>query len=755
MNNQNPGNQALEDAEVAPRRGGALVPQTPGVPTASVGSPVTPTQTDVIRGGIDGPALYHSLRRRWLLAICMGLLTGALAGAALFWFFEESASAVKTFYVQSKPPSVLDPIGAEASFDTFRSTQMQAVTGFNVLTKALRDPAVANSPVLKGVEKEKRVEWLRDELQVVFPDNAEYMQIRLTESAKPEELRQIVEAVSKAYLDEIVFADYTSRLKPRDILRASQRKLNEEIKRKSEDYYRLMEDAERQPAGSGVDPATTMMLSEIRELQKQKTEAQTSLMQETVAMETYRQQLGNESLREYRIQQAIDNDPMLAGMKQNAMYLEQAAGASQGVRKGRARAASGLSAQLAGVQQQIAQYEQRLRAEIESQLTDEPDPMLTQMETALRVKQQYYQQRMKQAQQDIDKLVEQLREKGKVDTDLEMRYAEIEQLQSVNKSIAERIEQWDVESEAPMRVREVEGIELNPKINTFQRYAITGLGGLLTFALTCFGIAYMEFRNRRLNGPEQVDEGLGIRVIGTLPSLSGRAKLDPRHPVVAQLTESIDSVRTALMHESTTKRRQLVLVTSAQAMEGRTTVASQLAASLARAGRRTLLVDGDLRRPALHSLFDVPLEDGLCEVLRAETDVADVIRPTHAEGLWLMTAGYCDADAVHALATDQAQPIFEKLRADYDFIIIDGAPVLGLSDSLLFGQHCDGAIMSVLRDFTNVPKIHQSAELLRSVGIRLIGCVVNGVPFKTDHRVTHLQVAGSKSARKQLENTEA
>ncbi|MEM8864483.1 MAG: CpsD/CapB family tyrosine-protein kinase, partial [Planctomycetota bacterium] len=256
----------------------------------------------------------------------------------------------------------------------------------------------------------------------------------------------------------------------------------------------------------------------------------------------------------------------------------------------------------------------------------------------------------------------------------------------------------------------------------------------------------------RLNGPEQVDEGLGIRVIGTLPSLSGRKSLDPKHPIVAQLTESIDSVRTALMHESTTKRRQVVLVTSAAAMEGRTTVASQLAASLARAGRRTLLIDGDLRRPALHSLFDVPLEDGLSEVLRAECDIADVVRPTHAEGLWLMAAGYCDADAVHALATDQAQPIFEKLRSDYDFIIIDGAPLLGLSDSLLFGQHCDGAILSVLRDHTNVPKIQQCSELLRSVGIRLIDSVVNGVPIKADRRVMHLQVAGSKSARKQLES---
>ena len=220
----------------------------------------------------------------------------------------------------------------------------------------------------------------------------------------------------------------------------------------------------------------------------------------------------------------------------------------------------------------------------------------------------------------------------------------------------------------------------------------------------------MEFRNRKLNGPEDMDEGLGIRVVGTLPTLSSRKALDPLHPIVAQLTDSIDGVRTILMHDSTSKRRQVVLVTSAATMEGRTTVASQLAASLARAGRRTLLIDGDLRRPALHALFDAPLEDGLCEVLRAEVDVADVIRPTHAEGLWLLTAGYCDVDAIHALATEQMQPVFDKLRTEYDFIIIDGAPVLGMSDALIFGQYSDGAILSVRRDHSQMPKINHASS---------------------------------------------
>jgi capsular exopolysaccharide synthesis family protein len=182
------------------------------------------------------------------------------------------------------------------------------------------------------------------------------------------------------------------------------------------------------------------------------------------------------------------------------------------------------------------------------------------------------------------------------------------------------------------------------------------------------------------------------------------------------------------------------MVTSATGHEGRTTVASQLAASLARAGRRTLLVDGDLRHPSLHMLFDVPLDDGLCEVLRTEAEIEDVVRPTHAEGLWLMTAGYCDVPAIQAMSRDQLQPIIEKLRNIYDFIIIDAAPALNLSDALIMGQYVDGAIVSVLRDVTKVPQLHQVFELLKSLNIPVFGSVVNGVRGQVDIRTERLHL---------------
>ena len=395
----------------------------------------------------------------------------------------------------------------------------------------------------------------------------------------------------------------------------------------------------------------------------------------------------------------------------------------------------------------MEQYRADTKAKVIHENQTKPNVPLQQLTKRYKLTFGMLQGQLNAAAKALETKMADLKKRVERSTELETRDEELKQLQQIANDMSVKLESLDIDAHAPSQIQPLQPAVATKNINTAEHYAIAILGGLTGFGLTCLGIGYLEFRTRRLNGPDEVDEGLGIRVVGTLPGLSSRKALDPNHPIVAQLTESIDGVRTILMHDSTSKRRQVVLVTSAATMEGRTTVASQLAASLARAGRRTLLVDGDLRRPALHALFDAPLEDGLCEVLRAEVDVSDVIRPTHAEGLWLLTAGYCDIDAIHALATEQMQPVFDKLRAEYDFIIIDGAPVLGMSDALIFGQYSDGAILSVRRDQSQMPKIHQAAELLRGVGIRIIGAVVNGVQAKADDRIVQMRLMAPKSER--------
>src|SRR3954466_9416810 len=112
-------------------------------------------------------------------------------------------------------------------------------------------------------------------------------------------------------------------------------------------------------------------------------------------------------------------------------------------------------------------------------------------------------------------------------SDLETREEDLKQLQLIASDMSRKLESLDIDANAPDQIRQVQPAVPTKNINTIQHYSIAVLGAMAGFSLTCLGIAYLEFRSRRLNGPDEVDEGLGIRVVGMLPGLSSKKALDP------------------------------------------------------------------------------------------------------------------------------------------------------------------------------------------------------------------------------------
>src|SRR5262249_1374176 len=158
-----------------------------------------------------------------------------------------------------------------------------------------------------------------------------------------------------------------------------------------------------------------------------------------------------------------------------------------------------------------------------------------------------------------------------------------------------------------------------------------------------------------------------LPVVGSLPVLPERVRRGGARPGNRRdqywrnlLTESVDSTRTMLLHAASRDGAQIIMVASALGGEGKTTLASHLVASLARAGRRVLLVDGDLRRPALHKVFNLPAHPGLAELLRGEVDLNAAIQAGPIPGLSVLTAGQPDAMAVQALSHGRLAPLFQQ-----------------------------------------------------------------------------------------------
>ena len=727
--------------------GGALMVQSNAGPTTSLAIPTTAAVTgspqNVLRGGMDANTFLHALRRRWVLAVGMGSVIGAATAITLWFVFPESSSATALFEVRQQEDSIVHDATRRSTqdFEILKKTQLALLKSKFLLTSAIRNPGIASLSILAS-ERDKE-EWLQDNLAVDFPQNGEILSISLT-GTPPEDLVTLVDAVADAYKKEVLGKETSRKLNIRDMVERSLQNLNGEIKRKYEDYLDIAKGMSR--STDQRDPETDLLIRDIADTQNKIQTLTSALFQLQTDYMVAKAELSDPAIFEIQAEEMLKLDQKYLYLQQQLDYALLQKMQTPASTRGGSRGSSS-DRQVAQMQQMVETYKADFKKRTVRELQSKPNVPLQQLTGRFKTNYASMQQQLAMSTKQLEAAKKELVKRNEKSVDLETRGEELKQLQQIANDMNVKLEGLDIDTQVPAQILPVQQAQVSKNINTTQHYAISILGGLAGFGLTCLAVAYLEFTHRKLNGPADMDEGLGIRVVGTLPSLSSRKALDPHHPIVAQLTDSIDGVRTVLMHDSTSKRRQVVLVASAATMEGRTTVASQLAASLARAGRRTLLIDGDLRSPSLHALFDAPLEDGLCEVLRAEVDVADVIRPTHAEGLWLLTAGYCDVDAIHALATEQMQPVFDKLRSEYDFIIIDGAPVLGMSDALIFGQYSDGAILSVRRDYSQMPKVNHAAELLRGVGIRIIGTVVNGVPAKADSRIVQMRLTAPKAER--------
>ncbi|QDT01419.1 tyrosine-protein kinase domain-containing protein [Adhaeretor mobilis] len=728
----------------APSR--ALVTAPPAGPASSpIGAPAPMyAGEDLLRGGLSQKWLMNCLRRRWLMASLLGLLAAALVAIPLYLLFPESHKTVAYYRINSSTQD--NPIGKSTrsnmdtkSFAIFAKTQAALVKTPLVLNRALAEPKVRQTEAYKD-KGDNASNWLNDELRVNLASESEILELRYDGPEDKNEMELIMNAVCDAFEEQILLVEREKRSDELEQLVKLHKKVKEDVAEKFKKFKQL---AEASGAGDSETAANEvrMLTSEIMEIQRAISKIEKEMIEVQIRKEIALREIDSPARLDAMVDGVLASDITIKNYEQELFGLEQQLRGQGGVGLNQqAPNLIRLRNMIAQSSQNLNQYRSEKEKQVRKDLADRPDNEKQRVIIEFRM-------RMQAAAAQYQKLSAQLEEKNdllalksKRDPDLAILQQEVERERETESILASKVQSQRLMQDDSRR-KQIEVIQkatATTNITTIERLAIAGVGGLSALALTCYGVALMDFRKRRLNGPTDLDEGLGIRVLGVLPAVTARKALAGGNMASVQVSEAIDNVRATLMHDSTSKKRQVVLVTSSDTLDGCTTVASTLAVSLARAGRRTLLIDGDLRSPSLHNLFGLPLDDGFSEVLRTEAELTDVIRPTSTESLYVITAGICDSSAVHALATDQPQPIFEKLREQFDFIIVDSAPVLSVSDSLSLGQYVDGAVLSVLRDHSELRKVNKAAELLDGLGIRLLGTVVNGMPLKTDRRILQL-----------------
>jgi polysaccharide biosynthesis transport protein len=195
----------------------------------------------------------------------------------------------------------------------------------------------------------------------------------------------------------------------------------------------------------------------------------------------------------------------------------------------------------------------------------------------------------------------------------------------------------------------------------------------------------------------------------------------------SNIAESYRSIRTSLLLTSAEPRPKCILVTSALAQEGKTATLSNLAVTLAQAGKKVLIVDADLRKPRQHQIFKIKNENGLTNFLAHQSEAKDLIKMTEVPNLGLINAGPVPPNPVELLGSEKMGALIHALRTAFDYILFDTPPILAVTDALDLGSMLDGAILVVWGEKTSRHAVRRARERLGMVKIRVLGVVLNKV----------------------------
>ena len=247
--------------------------------------------------------------------------------------------------------------------------------------------------------------------------------------------------------------------------------------------------------------------------------------------------------------------------------------------------------------------------------------------------------------------------------------------------------------------------------------------GLFAGLITGLGIALvLEFVNDTIKTPDDVRDRLRLAFLGGIPALKGRRPVEALREQNSPITEAFFSTGTALSFTTEDGAPTTLLVTSTRPAEGKSTTVWALAQYFARLDRRVLLIDADLRKPAFVTGHE--RDDGLSNLLTTRDAVESHIVQTDNEGLWLLPCGPIPPNPAELLASPRMQAIVDEASRNFDMVVIDGPPILGLADAPLLSTTVRGTLMVVESGRTRTRAAVEALNRMRGAGANMVGCVL-------------------------------
>ncbi|MGH7173686.1 MAG: polysaccharide biosynthesis tyrosine autokinase [Gemmataceae bacterium] len=705
-----------------PRRGPSSDPHQAMTPSGLSSSP-------------DIGTYLQALKRRWISAAALGGTLAVLAALAAWFLLSPKYIAFGRVRVAFDVPTIDQTPGGRNDFTTYLKTQAAHLMGRRVISEALKKDE------LKALNLEARTgkepaQYIEEELKVEFQDNQELVTV-LMSSPDPQMSLAIVKAIIDSYLDVIVYAEKEVRIQRVTEMNKTLSKSSAALKQKQDNLDKMIGDLGDLSPGQMVSKIGELT-SGIREANSERSKLRLQIGQAKADLASHIARIAalkDPANAEPALAVAVKNDPLAQKLKADITHAQEIIDDFERLTPGVQYPS--LTANRQKIETAKAKFKKR-KKELQEDLASATEPegsggkgelelLRVAKENAIKAMEEHH-DFLGKSLIALNKELSRLNRVDHAEQD-HLRNA-IKQQQQFVAELSLTLQKEEVNLQYSQRVTLAQDAELQKKDMKKQILGVV-LAPVVALLGVCMSLAWLDVRQRRIRSAGEVSRGLGIRVVGAVPTVAnlehhlvgptGEPDLEG-HPAL----ESIDALRTQLLRDADDVHTRLVMVTSATHGEGKTTVASHLASSLARAGRKTLLIDGDLRHPSAHQLFELPMQPGFSEVLLSEVELTDAVQATTLDGLSFMAAGQWDREVLHALAREGVEGIFEKLQEEFDFIVIDSHPVLAATDSLLIGQRVDAVILSVLREVSQMPRVYAASQRLTTLGIRVLGAVVNG-----------------------------
>lgn len=669
--------------------------------------------------------LMRGLRRCWRWAVGVGLLLGVIAAFGVWVFLPPSKPfAFAKIVFPSHPERTLnehpDPPLKE-------QTQKERILSRKLLSKVVARPEVADLAMIK--ERADPVAFLARELTIEFPTGSEIMRITL-HGDRPEELEVLVNAIMDTYLVEIAHESEERRNNKENDLRVKHAKAESS-------YKKALDEAIKN--GEGIAAGDPQSVAAIRRrVEEQRDQAEAELV-------VIRKQLEklNRDLKVLVEKQANPVDigegsyePLFLMDDEIVLFSKQRKEAERRLTERRRLvdkdhpSLKDLEADIRSIQVKIDDRKRELKPQLESRVLVKINADVVKLKEEIRDNEATEQKLLMR----ITKLANDAQEFGNTSAKALGSHKVLSALRDEADTFEKALKRLETERDAPIRAKALEDAIIVLPNEASRKTKISGMAFVGVFGLVLLGFAFSEYRTRRIVSPDEVVIGLGVPIMGTVPSRPARVAANPlTGPSGAEqvlwehlINESVDSARTIFLHAADANALRVVQITSAVGSEGKTTLSCQLAKSLARSGRRVLLIDGDLRSPAVHSHFGTPLEPGVSELLRREVGLDNAIRQGPIPNLFLLSAGHCEKAALQQLAMDGFRNLLGTVRGVFDFVLIDSSPVLPVADALLMARHADGVLVSLMCDISQVERVQTACQKLTSIGARIVGAVLHG-----------------------------